>query len=41
VLGKPAVAALALASMVRGVAAALEAAIAYAQDIKASEGTLD
>ena len=41
VLDKPAIAALSLASMVRGVQAAIEAAHRHAADIRVSEGTLD
>ena len=41
VLDKPAMPALALATMVRGVEAAIVAAATHATDIKASEGTLD
>jgi len=41
VLDKPAMPALALATMVRGLEAALEAAITHDHDIKASEGALD
>ena len=41
VLDKPAVPALALASMVRGVEAALAAAVEHRHDVKVSEGTLD
>lgn len=41
VLDKPAIAALSLASMVRGVRAAIEAALRHATDIRVSEGTLD
>lgn len=41
VLDKPAIAALSLASMVRGVQAAIEAAHRHASDIRVSEGTID
>jgi len=41
VLEKPGIASLALATMVKGVEAAIAAASRHAQDIKVSEGTLD
>ena len=41
VLDKPAMPALSLASMVRGVQAAIEAAHRHAADIRVSEGTID
>jgi pyroglutamyl-peptidase len=41
VLDKPAIAALSLATMVRGVRAAIEAALRHASDIRVSEGSLD
>ena len=41
VLDKPAIAALSLASMVRGVRAAIEAALRHATDMRVSEGTID
>ena len=41
VLDKPAIASLSLASMVRGVRAAIEAALRHATDMRVSEGTID